>query len=131
MDKEWNSFYAFTEMEFFHNDFVGMNHYTSSFLGGTNFQVEVVLVVRFLLGVLDGGEGGDGKGEEMGIVGKLMMVNGMVKRNDGGRTSVVKICRSERERVEVLRDMFGIDLTEEEVRAIEGFRTELVEKVNE
>ena len=116
--QEWNSFYAFTEMEFFFNDFVVMNHYTSTFRGGNNFQTEKVLVVRFLKGRRDGMD------EEM-IVGKVMLVDGVVKRNDGGKTSVVRVCESEEERILALREDFAIELVKEEIEGIKGHRTEL------
>jgi arylamine N-acetyltransferase len=116
VDKEWNSFYAFPEMEFFINDFQIMNYFTSNFVGGTNFQTERVLVVRFL----------KGDGEEDGIVEKVMLVDGEVKRNHGGSTRVERVCGSEEERLEALKEVFGIRLVEEEVLGIRGTITELL-----
>lgn len=57
------------------------------------------------------------------IVGKRMLVDAIVKENLGGRTSVLKVCESEDERVRALREMFGIVLTAEEVGG--DWRTEL------
>lgn len=117
------------------NDFVGMNWYTSTFQGGTNFQTERVLVVRFLReGGEVNGERGNGSGadeceeETTGFVtGKLMLVNDVVKRNDGrGKTVTVRVCKSEEERIEVLKEMFGITLSEEERLGIRGWRTEIL-----
>ncbi|KAH6668880.1 arylamine N-acetyltransferase 1 [Halenospora varia] len=121
-DKEWNSFYAFPETEFLAADFEIMNFYTSQKQGGTNFQTRTVLIVRFLRGKVEGGVG-----LEEGIVGKVMLVNGEVKRNDGGKTSVVKICKTEEERVAALKEYFDIDLTEEEIAGIRGRNVELIE----
>lgn len=121
VDKDWNSFYAFTEMEFYFNDFVGMNHYTSTFRGGNNFQTDRVLIVRFLKGKVEGEE-------DERVTGKVMLVDEVVKRNDGGRTSVVKVCRNESERVEAIWEEFAVMLVKEEVDAIKGYRTELLEK---
>jgi len=132
--QEWNSFYAFTEMEFFFNDFVGMNHYTSTYQGGTNWQTERVLVVRFLKAFSQRAEEEQNNARENGrvdeedeerIVGKVMLVDGVVKRNDGGRTSVVRICQSEDERLQALREDFAIQLVQKEVDGIKGYRTEL------
>jgi len=125
---EWNSFYAFPEMEFTEEDFKVVNWWTSTSMAETNWQTRRVLVVRFLRGVVEK-EGREEEGEEggrEGIVGKVMLVNGEVKRNDGGKTKVVRVCRSEEERVEVLREEFGIELTEEEREGIRGRNVELL-----
>ncbi|KAJ3508692.1 hypothetical protein NLJ89_g5615 [Agrocybe chaxingu] len=109
--KPWNSFYAFPELEFLHVDFEIMNYYT-----GTNpesFQTFTVLVVKFL------------RDKERGVYGKVMLVNGEVKRNLGGRTEVVKVCKTEEERIAALKEWFGITLTAEETDGIKGMSTEL------
>ncbi|KAI9641401.1 hypothetical protein NHQ30_010203 [Ciborinia camelliae] len=116
-DKEWNSFYAFNEHEFLHEDFEIMNYYVSTNMSERNFQTQNVLIVAFV-------RGRDGEGREK-IVGKRMLVNGAVKENMGGKTKLVRICQSESERVVVLREVFGIRLTEEEMGGIEGRNVEL------
>jgi len=45
---EWNSFYAFSELEFFAADFEVMNFFTSQSAGSVDFQMRTVLVIRFL-----------------------------------------------------------------------------------
>lgn len=70
----------------------------------------------FLRGGVDGEE----------VVGKVMLVNGVVSRNDGGKTVVVKVCRNEEERVEVLKEVFGIGLIEEEVVGVRGRNVKLL-----
>jgi hypothetical protein len=75
-----------------------------------------VLVVRFLRG----------KGEGEGIVGKIMLVNHQVKRNDGGRTFVTKVLETEEERVRILKEDFAINLVKEEVAGIKGRNVEIV-----
>lgn len=115
-DREWNSFYAFSELvEFLPADFHVMNWYTGS--AAESFQTFTTLVVKFLRRA-----GEDGEGE---VYGKRMLVNGVVKENLGGRTKVVKECVSEAERVEALREWFGIELTAEERDSIRGHVTEL------
>ncbi|KAF7984278.1 hypothetical protein HWV62_16136 [Athelia sp. TMB] len=117
VDKPWNSFYSFSEVEFLHQDFEVMNWYTSR--NPQSFQTFTVLVVRYLRS----------EGENL-INGKVMLVNGMVKRNLGARTEVVVECTTEEERVEALEKYFGITLTDEEKEGIRGWGTELgVEKV--
>jgi arylamine N-acetyltransferase len=117
-DREWNSFYCFPEFEFLPQDFEVMNYYTST-SQLASFQTRTVLAVRFLRGEAE-------KEEEEGIVGKLMLVNGEVKRNMGGKTSIIKICETEEERVEALREYFAITLTEEEKLGVRGRNVELL-----
>ncbi|KAK1836030.1 arylamine N-acetyltransferase, pineal gland isozyme NAT-10 [Podospora conica] len=112
----WNAFYAFdADFEFLEGDFGVMSYYTST--AEASFQTRGVLVVRFLRG-----EGEDGG---VKVAGKVMMVEGVVKRNLTGKTEVVKVCETEEERVEALREWFGIVLTEEEVKSIKGRVSEL------
>ena len=59
-------------------------------------------------------------------MGKVMLINGEVKRNLGGKTEVVKVCRSEEERIQFLREYFGITLTEEERDGVKGRNVELL-----
>lgn len=60
----------------------------------------------------------DEQGEQ--IVGKEMLAGAELKRNTGGKTQLVRTCMTEEERVEVLRDLFGLVLTAEEVQGIRG-----------
>ncbi|ESZ90040.1 arylamine N-acetyltransferase 1 [Sclerotinia borealis F-4128] len=119
-DREWNSYYAFSEHEFLHEDFEIMNYYVSTNMSARNFQTKNVLIVAFV-------KGRDEESEEGGekIVGKRMLVNGAIKENMGGRTRLVRTCEGESQRVEVLRELFGIRLTEEEINGIEGSIAEL------
>ncbi|TVY91737.1 Arylamine N-acetyltransferase, partial [Lachnellula willkommii] len=66
------------------------------------------------------------KEPEIGIVGKIMLVNGEVKKNDGGKTRVLMVCRSENERVAAFEEFFGITLTEEERVGVKGRNVELL-----
>jgi arylamine N-acetyltransferase len=116
----WNSFYAFPEIEFFDNDFIGMNWYTSTFVGGSNFQTTRVLIVQFIKGKVDGEE-------KERVTGKRMLVDGVVKRNDGGRTEVVQVCHNEAARVKAIEEDFGMELLPEEIQAIQGWKTELID----
>ncbi|KAK0708797.1 hypothetical protein B0T21DRAFT_387525 [Apiosordaria backusii] len=96
-EKEWNSYYAFVpEHEFTEQDFGNLNVYLSECK--TNHQTYTILVIRFLRG-----EEGPQK-----IKGKL-----------------VKVCKTEEERTGMLKELFGIELTEEEKGAIKGWASEL------
>lgn len=59
------------------------------------------------------------------VVGKEMLSGAELMRNMGGKTQLVKTCATEQERVDVLRDVFGLVLTEEERMGIRGSMTAL------
>lgn len=109
--REWNSFYSFTETEFFQEDFEVMNRFTS----WDAIQKGNRWVVRFLrageTGVfpLVGGERVDGDGDVV-VVGKVMFVNDVVKVNMGGKTRVVDCLETDKERVEGLKKWFGMEV---------------------
>jgi hypothetical protein len=85
----------------------------------TNFQTRAVLIVRFLLG--------DIEDREEGIMGKAILVNGEMKRNNRGKTRLVITYKNEEERVKALKEHFDIILTEEEINGIKGRNVELLE----
>lgn len=115
-DMDWNSFYAFYEgAEFLQEDYEVMNWYTGS--NPHSFQTFTCIVIKFLRG-----KGDDG---EEKIVAKRMLVNGTVKENLGGKTKVVRECRAEEERIEAMKEWFGMTFTEEEREGIKGYVTEL------
>jgi len=119
-DSPWNSFYAFPETEFLPRDFDITNYYVSN--SPESFQTYTVLAVKFLRRRVDGSENGE---EE--IYGKVMLINGEVKLNTGGKTAVVRVCKREEERVDALEEYFGITFVDEEVIGIHGWKTELKE----
>ena len=109
-DRDWYSYYCFPEVEFLPADFHAMNYFTST--SPDSFQTFQVLIVKYLR-------------NDEGIYGKMMLVNGEVKKNTGGRTSLVKVCKTEYERIGALKEYFGIEFTEEEQSGIYGTITEL------
>ncbi|KAF4988584.1 hypothetical protein FGRMN_9704 [Fusarium graminum] len=117
-DQPWNSFYAFSHsVEWLPADFEISNCYTGT--SPHSFQTKTVLVVKFLLRESKSSP----TGEE--VYGKRMLINEVVKENPGGKTTMLKVLKSEDERVEALKEYFGIDLTVEERDAIKGFQTEI------
>lgn len=107
-DAPWNHYYCFYEIPFIQADFevISYSETTQGFLPWN------VVIVRFLR-----------IGEKIG--GKVMLVNGTVKRNMGGRTEIVHECYTEEERIEALMEYFGMTLTDEEKKGILGTPTEL------
>ncbi|KAH7018301.1 uncharacterized protein B0I36DRAFT_368330 [Microdochium trichocladiopsis] len=116
----WNACFSFTETEFLPQDLEVMNLYTSR--DPRCFLASSVLVVRFLRKEGEDDDKGQGAG---GIYGKRMLVNHEVKENLGGKTTVIRTCTSEAERVAALRELLGIELTDEEVQGIKGSKVEI------
>lgn len=113
--ENWIPTYAFTELEFFPQDFEVMKFCASRVR--TSFFTYTVVVMKYLVE----------RDEEGGAVcvGTVQMLGGQVKRTVGGKSEVVKECRTEGERVKVLEDVFGIRLSEREKRGIVGTVAEL------
>lgn len=108
---EWNSFYSFAEIEFFQEDFEVMNWWASA----KTVHRWTVIAVRFLR------EGDGVLFSQRGIVRKMMLVNDVMKVNMGGKTEIARRFETESGRLEVIRDYFGIELTQEEEDGIRGW----------
>lgn len=120
-DREWNSFYSFAELEFFQEDFEVMNWFASA----RTLHRWTVLVVRFLREAdcslfSERGEWGLSTAD-VGIVGKVMLVNDVVKVNLGGKTEIVRSFDSEKGRLQALKEYFGIELTSDQQQGILGW----------
>jgi arylamine N-acetyltransferase len=117
-DHEWNSFFAFSDVEAMEADFHNLNWYTG--YHPESFATFTCMVVQFLRRQKAGSEEGDQE-----IYGKRMLIDGVVKENLGGKTMVVEDCKTEKQRFHALHKWFGITLTEEEKAGIRGWVTEL------
>ncbi|KAL8692670.1 MAG: hypothetical protein Q9218_002343 [Villophora microphyllina] len=106
----WSPIYSFTETEFFPQDYEMMNFYTSN--SKKCFFTYAIVAAKMVME--------DGK-----LVGSVTMFNGEAKKRVGNEVVETRTCRSEKERLEVLRGWFGIVLAEEEERGIRGAVTEL------
>lgn len=107
----WSPIYSFTETEFFPQDYEMMNYWTST--SRQSFFTYAILLAMMLMD-------SDGR-----MVGSVTMMNGEAKRRIWGQVTEARTCRSEKDRLEVLKEWFAIVLTEEEQRAIKGTVTEL------
>ena len=109
VEKSWNSFYAFAELEFFQEDFEVINRFTS----WDAVQKKSFILVKFIRnGETDGlplleGEV-EQKGEGVFVVGKIMMVNDEIKLNMGGRTRVIDSYTTDEGRFAALKKWFSI-----------------------
>lgn len=134
-EDEWNRYFAFGDREASSWDLECANYWVSSH--PESFQRKQILVVKFLgssgeetgkkfLESADKSHSGKIEIPEVEIRGKIMLADGVVKRNLGGKTDIVKICQTEEERLQALREYFGITLSEDEQQGIKGFETALV-----
>ncbi|ETS87308.1 hypothetical protein PFICI_01136 [Pestalotiopsis fici W106-1] len=117
-NREWNSYYGFTEIEFMAADWNVVNYWTSTC--PDSHQTRTVLVVRFLARQKEGSKQG-----ELEVYGKRMLVNGTVKENLGGKTQTLADYGTEAERLEALKIHFKITLSLEEAKSIKGWVTDL------
>jgi hypothetical protein len=113
---------CFTALEFLPQDYAVMSYYVNN--SPQSWLTTTVVAVKMLL---DHEQREDRKQfsneerpEDVVVVGKEMLSGAELKRNMGGRTQLVKTCAAEQERVDVLRDIFGLVLTEEERMGITG-----------
>lgn len=113
---------CFTALEFLPQDYAVMSYYVNN--SPQSWLTTTVVAVKM---VLDQEQREDRKlfsneeqPEDVVVVGKEMLSGAELKRNMGGRTQLVKTCATEQERVDVLRDIFGLVLTEEERMGITG-----------
>ncbi|KAK3069796.1 hypothetical protein LTR53_011583 [Teratosphaeriaceae sp. CCFEE 6253] len=101
----WLPIYCFTETEFLPQDYEMMSWFTSTHQ--RSFFTKMLTCTRMVMGE-------DGEA----IVGDLTLVVETIRRTVGGQREVVRECASEAERVQALEEMFGVELTEEERKAI-------------
>lgn len=123
-DASWNTYYAFGETEASPWDLECANFWVMAH--PESFQRKQILAVKFIRASPEAvpGAGKEATGE-LEVAGKVMLADGVLKENMGGKTRVLKECRTEKERVEVLREYFGVHLTDEQREGIKGFETEL------
>ena len=109
---DWEPMYCFTETEFLPRDFEMMNFWTSQ--SRKSLFTNCIMCVRKIM---------DERSHE--LVGTLILTGAEVKRRVGEKTEHLKTCKTEEDRVEVLENMFGVKLTNEEKSAIGGLVTQL------
>jgi arylamine N-acetyltransferase len=105
--ERWIPHYCFTETEFLPQDYEMMSWFTST--NKKCFFTYTVVVMRMLL---------DDKEEK--IIGNLTLVNDNVTKNIGAEREVVRELKTEQDRIDALKELFAIELTEEEKKGLEG-----------
>ena len=111
---DWQTMYCFTETEFLPRDYEMMNFWTSQ--SRKSFFTYKIRCVRPIMDK-----------ETAELTGTLILINAELKMRSRGKIEQIKICKTERERAQVLEDVFDIKLAEEEQRGIKGMVTALPE----
>jgi arylamine N-acetyltransferase len=111
--QQWIPTYCFTETEFLPQDYEMMSWYTSTH--PRSFFTYSVLCMRMRM---------DEAGEK--IIGDYTMAGDRIRKTEGpmlgGEKEVVKELHTEKDRIEGLKEIFGVELTDEER---EGIRPDL------
>lgn len=110
-DSSWESTYAFTETEFLPQDYEMMNFWTSQ--NRRSLFTYSILMAKMIMSK-------DGE-----LVGAVTMRDAEAKKRMGNEVVGTRVCESEQERLQVLKEWFGIEMTQEEERGIKGTVTEL------
>ncbi|KAK5999438.1 hypothetical protein QM012_005439 [Aureobasidium pullulans] len=104
-DNTWIPAYCFTEMEFLPQDYEVMSWYTST--NPNSFFTRYMTTTRMIMDA-----------EQENIIGNVTLFKDTIRQQQGSEREVVKECKTETERVEALKDLFGIELTEQEREAL-------------
>jgi arylamine N-acetyltransferase len=97
----WVPVYCFTETEFLPQDYEIMSWFTSTHT--KSFFTRYVTSTRMVM---------DEAGEE--IVGSITLFEAGIKQSIGNERKVVKECKTEEERVSALKEIFDIELTDDQ-----------------
>ncbi|KAH0365405.1 cysteine proteinase, partial [Aureobasidium melanogenum] len=104
-ENTWIPTYCFTEMEFLPQDYEVMSWFTSTH--ANSFFTRYMTATRMIMDA-----------EQERIVGNVTLFKDTIREQKGSERRVVKECRTEDERVQALKDVFGIELTGDEREAL-------------
>jgi arylamine N-acetyltransferase len=104
-EDKWVPVYCFTETEFLPQDYETMSFFTSK--NPKSFFTRYVTCTKMIM---------DDSKEK--ITGNVTLFQGTIRESIGTSRCVVKECTTEDERVEALRDLFDVTLTEDEKKGI-------------
>ncbi|KAK7033583.1 hypothetical protein VNI00_012810 [Paramarasmius palmivorus] len=99
----WELVYVFDEVEKYQVDIDCSSHYVSTFDDGTMHAYSLIAVKNFWL---------DDSAIEHRSIGAMILAGGTLKRTMGAHSEIVKVCTTEEERVEVLREYIGETVNE-------------------
>lgn len=101
----WIPTYCFTETEFLPQDYEMMSWFTSTH--PRSFFTRYVTSTKMIM---------DHAHAE--IIGNVTLFEGTIKESVGEKRKLLRECKTEDERVDALKEVFGIDLTDEERNAL-------------
>jgi len=111
----WQEIYHFPDVEIFPADYEVLNHYAMT----KSKWSRVIIAQRFVLGE------DVGPSDSRKLSGTILLVRNQLKYKFGQEEELVRSIETEAERISTLEKDFGISLTRDECRAIEGFMSEL------
>ncbi|KAJ8082770.1 hypothetical protein PM082_008626 [Marasmius tenuissimus] len=114
-ESNWKWLFSFDEVERYPQDIECSNYFVSTFGSGTMFAHNVVCLKYFWLD-----EEQLQKPNEERFLGSISLLGGMIRRNLGSRSEVVKELKTEEERIEAIREYFGIDVDKKGTEHIRG-----------
>jgi arylamine N-acetyltransferase len=100
-DNKWIPTYCFTETEFLPQDYEVMSWYTSTH--SNSFFTRNVTATKMIMDA-----------EQEKIVGSVTLFGDTIRESLGAERKIVRECRTESERVELLEEIYGIKLSKEE-----------------
>jgi arylamine N-acetyltransferase len=100
-DMTWMPVYCFTETEFLPQDYEMMSWYTSTHRN--SFFTKHIVSTRMLMD----------EAHEV-IVGNITLFGSSIKKSISADTPTVTECKTDSERVDALKELFGIELSDEE-----------------
>jgi arylamine N-acetyltransferase len=98
-ESKWIPTYCFTETEFLPQDYEVMSWFTSTH--SNSFFTRNITATRMIM-------------EQEKIVGSVTLFKETIRESIGAERRVVQECKSEDERIDSLREIYGIELSEEE-----------------
>lgn len=123
--KPWSIVYAFTESEFYAEDYNAANFVVSKRPSSGSLFWENVVVSRHFWLTRDEAEKLGGGKEDMGspatrYIGRIGLKGNTVRRHVGAESTLLVQMKTEKERGEVLRAICNLHISEEDLQHIQG-----------
>ena len=104
-DNKWIPTYCFTETEFLPQDYEMMSWFTSR--NGNSFFTRYMTATRMIM-----------NSEREKIIGSVTLFEATIRESIVSERKIVKECKTEDERIESLKGIYGIELTDEEKNGV-------------
>lgn len=111
-DAHWSALYSFVETEFLPEDYEVLSYQVST--SRTSWFTKTVICTKMLI-----------DHDKCEIVGSLSLFEKEFKKRTASDSETSKTIESEKERIEILENEFGVTLTEWEKKGIKGLMSEL------